>query len=150
MKPKLDCIYHFPIDLERNLDIRLVPKQSNKCNCNQNSVQFHKKQNRKMYKGLTLPMVYIRYIRIPMVYKKVYKDPPLSKMAPDSRSFSRDGFCSTSSTSRTSTGSPVVNVCISDSFKSIYRSFHIFNCRQLFRTSGPHQNSALNKNSLKN
>ena len=23
---------------------------------------------------------------------------------------------------------------ISDSFKSIYRSFHIFNCRQLFRT----------------
>ena len=25
---------------------------------------------------------------------------------------------------------------ISDSFKSIYRCFHIFNCRQLFRTSG--------------
>ena len=34
---------------------------------------------------------------------------------------------------------------ISNSFKSIYRSFHIFNSRQLFRTSGPHQYSALNK-----
>jgi len=34
---------------------------------------------------------------------------------------------------------------ILNSFKSIYRSFHIFNCRQLFRTSGPHQYSALNK-----
>ena len=33
----------------------------------------------------------------------------------------------------------------SNSFKSIYRSFHIFNCRQLFRTSGLHQYySALN------
>ena len=34
---------------------------------------------------------------------------------------------------------------VSNSFKSIYRSFHIFNCRQLFRTSGPHQYSELNK-----
>ena len=39
---------------------------------------------------------------------------------------------------------------ISNSFKSIYCSFHIFNCRQLFRTSGPHQYSALYKKSLKN
>ena len=32
------------------------------------------------------------------------------------------------------------------SFMSIYHSFHyFFNCRQLFRTSGPHQYSALNK-----
>ena len=30
-------------------------------------------------------------------------------------------------------------VPISNSFKSIFRSFHIVNFRQLFRTSGPHQ-----------
>ena len=36
-------------------------------------------------------------------------------------------------------------------FKSIYRSFHTFICRQLFQTSDPHQYSAINKkNSLKN
>ena len=34
--------------------------------------------------------------------------------------------------------------------KSIYRSFHIFNCRQLFRTIGPHQYSALNKKFFEN
>ena len=35
---------------------------------------------------------------------------------------------------------------IFNSFKSIYLIFHILNCRQLFRTSGPHLFSALNKN----
>ena len=40
-------------------------------------------------------------------------------------------------------------IYIVNSFKSIYRSFHIFNCRQLFRTSGPHQYSALNKKNRK-
>ena len=30
-----------------------------------------------------------------------------------------------------------IPIYISNSFKSIYRGFHIFNCRQLFRTSGP-------------
>ena len=33
----------------------------------------------------------------------------------------------------------------SNSFKSIYRSFLILNSKQLFRTSGPNQYSALNK-----
>ena len=39
----------------------------------------------------------------------------------------------------------IVYIYISNSFKLIYRSFDIFDCRQLYRTSGPHQYSALNK-----
>ena len=41
---------------------------------------------------------------------------------------------------------------VSQSFKSIYRSYHyFFNCRQLFRSSGPHQYSTRKtKNYLKN
>ena len=42
----------------------------------------------------------------------------------------------------------IYRLFISNNFKSIYGDFHIFNCRQLFRISGPHQYSALNKDKI--